>query len=151
MIALLRNRWKVDGTLISLARKCKFTFPANGMYLVSLEVTNLSGCTKVLDSAIEINDSPIPQTALFETENQPCQCALSPDGNKLMIERSQSLSEVLTIRLFDVTGKLLNQYTLAASSNQLNIDLNNEVPTLLVVELSSQSFESVLKIDPRYL
>ena len=144
-------RWKVDGTLISLTRKCKFTFPANGLYLVSLEVTNLSGCTKVLDSAIEINDSPIPQTALFEPENKPYQCALSPDGSKLMIGRSQNLSEVLTIRLFDITGKLLNQYTLAASSNQLYIDLNNEVPTLLVVELSSQSFESVLKIDPRYL
>lgn len=150
---IVSYRWKVNNELVSTQGRCKFRFPENGLYTVSLEVTNTSGCSVVRDLVVEINDTPIPQTALSETEFQPYACTFVPGRNQLLITRtqSQSLSEPLTVRLFDIMGRLLNTYVMSASATQLEINLGSDIPGVVVVELATKSFESVSKIHPSYL
>ncbi len=149
--SIVAYRWKVESVLVSEQPRLKYTFSGNDIYTVSLEVTNQSGCTRILDSVIEINDVPIPQTTVAELGNKDFSCAMTQDGKGLLIERNGMRSELLRIRILDMTGRLLHESALESNRNSLTIELPYAFPALYIVELSSLSFEAAVKIHPRYL
>lgn len=113
----------VDGTTAS-SQNPKVMFTQNGIYSISLKVTNpLGDNTKTIANYVSINPLGLTPISLENIVS----VYPNPSSGKITIDLGEiNVKNFLTVAVFDVTGKAIYEQTLFNNPGKMNINLENQ-------------------------
>lgn len=110
------------------ATGASFTPVVTGQYAV--QVTNQEGCSAESDCQLVEVVAVTEPWSQGDWKLQP-----NPAGQQSLIQLDESLESDVQVELYDPSGRLLRQMTMAAGDQQLNLDLNDLPNGWLLVRL----------------
>lgn len=119
-----------DGTTAS-SQNPKVQFTQNGIYTVSLKVTNpLGDNTKTIANYVHVNPLGVSQVTLNDLVN----VYPNPTSGKLTVDLGNiKVGNTLTVAVFDATGKAIYEQILFNNPGKIDVNLENQAKGIYFV------------------
>lgn len=141
-------RWITAGDTLYNAN-ASYTFPSEGQYRISLEVTNSCGCADVKDTTIYMTaDGFEPVTGLTEKVTRSLLLYPNPTTNASTLVLPDKLTGPVQVTLFDYNGRQASPYYTRNGNNLLlQLETFPDGVYFLTLESEGQQWKSKLSIQ----
>ncbi len=116
--------WKINDSIVSTQPVFSYLFNGNDHYFVSLDVTNDRGCSDHVADSITIFDEPVVAMGLADSKaKQPYSMGYNMDDATVMIHREMNSGLRADVRIYDITGNLVQHSILQADQQGVVMNL----------------------------
>jgi len=128
--------WAVDSKVVSDNQDFTYRFNKSGIYQVSLNVVNYSGCTAVSNKTFEVHDNEVLPLGIIEKNTSNLKIFPNPAANVLYIQLPEIAD--LQYRILDVHGKEV----LKGAGSEINIEELPDGPYLVLMQSEKLTWSS---------
>ncbi|MES2559542.1 MAG: PKD domain-containing protein [Bacteroidota bacterium] len=145
--SVTQYNWMVNGTAVAGNGTMTHTFPANGVYLVSLTITNSEGCSDEHADSVTIDDDDQPTGVPTTSASDKFSVSVVLNQPLIVINRNAALQEEATINVLDITGRVVVRTKMHKGESSIRMKTDELWPGAYIVELSSQTFKAAKRFD----
>jgi hypothetical protein len=138
--------WNFGDQTQSTAQNPSHIYSSNGMYTVTLIVTNTQGCSDTITQTVNVN------VGIADAANSINLLTLYPNPatDNATVEIGLNEETMVTVLVFDLTGKLVNNsetQTLAQGNHLLDIDVTTLNAGMYFVKIHTNQGDKVMRMN----